>query len=86
VPVIIGLLRDRDPHVLSRAWGRPFHAEHQGQQATFTFDGKLLAGSLQSRTALRLIEEWATAHRQELEANWARVKAGQPLERIAPLD
>jgi len=63
-----------------------FHAEHQGQQGTFTFDGNLLAGSLQSKTALRLIQEWATAHRQELEANWGRVKTGQPLERIAPLD
>ena len=63
-----------------------FHAEHQGQQATFTFDGKLLAGSMQSRTALRLIEEWAATHRQELEANWGRAKVGQALERIAPLD
>ena len=27
-----------------------FHAEHQGQQATFTFDGRLLAGSIGSRT------------------------------------
>lgn len=25
-----------------------FHAEHQGQLATFTFDGSLLAGSIQS--------------------------------------
>ncbi len=41
---------------------------------------------MQSKTALRLIQEWATAHRQELEANWGRVKTGQPLERIAPLD
>jgi hypothetical protein len=63
-----------------------FHAEHQGQQATFTFEGDHLAGTLGSRTALRLIKEWATAHRTELEANWERVKAGQPLERIAPLD
>jgi Domain of unknown function (DUF4160) len=63
-----------------------FHAEYQGQQATFTFDGKVLAGAIRSRTALRLIEEWATEHRQELEANWERVKAGRPLERIAPLD
>ncbi len=30
-----------------------FHAEYQGQQATFTFDGDLLAGTLRSRTALR---------------------------------
>ncbi len=63
-----------------------FHAEYQGQQATFTFDGELLAGRLQSRTALRLIKEWATAHRAELEANWNRMKAGEPLERIPPLD
>jgi hypothetical protein len=34
-----------------------FHAEHQGQQATFTFNGEVLAGSITSRTALRLIKE-----------------------------
>ncbi len=63
-----------------------FHAEYQGQQATFTFDGALLAGALESRTARRLIEEWATHHRADLEANWNRARAGEPLERIAPLD
>ena len=63
-----------------------FHAEYQGEQATFTFDGELLAGALRSRTALRLIREWAIAHREELEANWDRAKAGVPLERVAPLD
>jgi hypothetical protein len=63
-----------------------FHAEYQGQQASFTFDGEPLAGTLQSRTAMRLIKEWALAHGVELEANWNRVKGGQPLERIAPLD
>jgi hypothetical protein len=63
-----------------------FHAEYQGQQATFTFDGKLLAGSIRSPTALRLIEEWATLRRSELDANWHRVKAGDPLQKIEPLD
>ena len=63
-----------------------FHAEHQGQQATFTVDGELLAGSISSRTALRLIAEWAVAHRSELESNWERMKAGRALERIEPLD
>ena len=63
-----------------------FHAEHQGQQATFTFDGKLLAGAIDSRTAVRLIEDWANAHRQELETNWDRMKSGQSLERIEPLN
>ncbi len=63
-----------------------FHAEYQGQQATFTFDGKILAGALRSRTALRLIEEWATSRREALEANWRRAMAGEPLEKIEPLD
>jgi len=70
-----------------REHGLPhFHAEYQGQQGTFTFEGNPLAGTLQSRTAVRLIKEWTTAHRPELEANWDRLKAGEPLERIAPLD
>ena len=63
-----------------------FHAEYQGQQATFTFEGEVLAGTLASRTALRLIKEWATTHHLELAANWNRLKAGEPLERIAPLE
>jgi len=63
-----------------------FHAEYQGQQATFTFDGEALAGILRSRTAIRLIKEWAVAHRAELDANWTRANTGEPLERIAPLD
>jgi len=63
-----------------------FHAEHQSQQATFTFDGNILAGALRSRTALRLIKEWAVSHREELEANWQRVKMREPLERIGPLE
>jgi hypothetical protein len=63
-----------------------FHAEYQGQQATLTFDGKILAGTIRSRTALRLVEEWARLHGAELEANWRRITAGEPLEKIAPLD
>lgn len=63
-----------------------FHAEHQGQQGKFDFDGKMVIGDVQSRTALRLIREWASAHRTELEANWAKMKDGRPLDRIAPLE
>jgi hypothetical protein len=63
-----------------------FHAEYHDQQATFTFDGKVLAGGLDSRTAIRLIREWCLAHEPELEANWKRISAGEPLERIAPLE
>ena len=63
-----------------------FRAEYQGQHATFTFDGEILAGSIRSRTALRLIKEWSLARSAELEANWRRGEAGEPLERITPLD
>lgn len=63
-----------------------FHAEYQGEQAAFTFDGEPLAGSLRSRTALRLIHDWARAHGAELEANWERARLGQPIAAIPPLD
>ena len=63
-----------------------FHAEHQGQQGKFDFNGEMTAGNIQSRTALRLIREWTVLHRAELQANWDRVKVGQPLNRIEPLE
>ena len=63
-----------------------FHAEHQAQNAKFNFSGKILAGHIQSKTALRLIREWAILHRAELEANWANMKAGKPLDKIPPLE
>lgn len=63
-----------------------FHAEFQGQHAKFTFDGAMIVGSIRSRTALRLIREWAELHRVELEANWERAEARVPLDRIPPLE
>ena len=63
-----------------------FHAECHGQQAKFDFDGEMIVGSIHSRTALRLIKEWTALHRVELSANWEKMKEGQALERIAPLD
>jgi len=63
-----------------------FHAEYQGQQASFTSDGEVLAGNIRSRTALRLIGDWSVARRAELEANWKKARDSEPLERIAPLD
>ena len=63
-----------------------FHAEYQGQQAKFGFDGTMTVGNIRSRTALRLIREWAALHRAELEANWDLAVAKLPLDRIAPLE
>jgi hypothetical protein len=63
-----------------------FHAEYQGQQATFDFAGTPLAGNLSSGTAQRLVREWAIQHRAQLEANWANMEAGRALEHIEPLE
>ena len=63
-----------------------FHAEHQGDHATFTFDGQLHSGVIRSRRARALIETWAALHRHELQSNWGRAGQGLPLEHIAPLE
>ena len=62
------------------------HAEHQGLQGKFDFSDEMLGGAIESRTALRLIREWAALHRCELEENWRVAKARQPLRQIAPLE
>ena len=63
-----------------------FHAEHQGQQGKFDFSGDMTIGNIQSRTALRLIREWAVVHQAELRENWDHMKAGLPLNGISPLE
>lgn len=65
---------------------RHFHAEHQGQHGKFAFDGRQVAGGITSRTALRLIRQWAQLNREALDRNWANISAGRPLDRIPPLD
>lgn len=62
-----------------------FHALYAGDDASIAIDSlEVLGGSLPER-ALRLVREWATLHRTELEANWQLARAAQALERIAPL-
>ncbi|MBI3693458.1 MAG: DUF4160 domain-containing protein [Acidobacteria bacterium] len=63
-----------------------FHAEYQGQEAKFNLDGEMIVGNIRSRTARRLIRQWAALHRRELEVNWKNMKAGRHLERIEPLE
>lgn len=61
-----------------------FHARYGGQVASVDLDGRLIAGSL-PRRALRLVAEWASLHRAELEANWDRASRHESLETIDPL-
>ncbi|HEV8688440.1 MAG TPA: DUF4160 domain-containing protein [Gaiellaceae bacterium] len=62
-----------------------FHALYAGQEASVAIATlEVLAGSLPDR-ALRLVREWATLHRAELEQDWQRAREGLPLEPIPPL-
>jgi hypothetical protein len=62
-----------------------FHALYSGEDASVAIETlEVLAGSLPDR-GLRLVREWATLHRAELEADWQHARAGEPLERISPL-
>ena len=44
-------------------------------------DGEVIAGELPP-LATRLVREWILARRDELEENWRRARAHQPLERV----
>jgi hypothetical protein len=48
-------------------------------------DGTLISGELPP-TAARLVREWTLTRRPELEENWQRARAHQPLQRIAGPD
>lgn len=63
-----------------------FHARYGRAKALFRIaDGEIIAGEL-PRTAAHLVKEWALAHRAELEENWRKARAQEPLERIAGPD
>ncbi len=63
-----------------------FHVEYQSQHAKCDFEGRITAGYIRSRTAQALIRRWAVLHRRELDANWRKMKAGEALDRIEPLE
>jgi hypothetical protein len=63
-----------------------FDAEHQALEGKFDFDGDQIVGNITSRNALDLIRQWAQLNRAALEANWSKIKTGQPLDRIPPLE
>jgi len=63
-----------------------FHAVYGEFEANVSIDGgEVIEGRL-PRSAARLVREWTTRHRAELESNWRRAQAGYAPERIAGLD
>jgi Domain of unknown function (DUF4160) len=63
-----------------------FHASYQGFEALIRIaDGSIYAGSLPNK-ALRIVQEWAARHQDELLANWQRGVDLLPMELIPGAD
>lgn len=62
-----------------------FHAYYGEHRAVFGCDPVQHLGGRLPKRAQRLVLAWAEAHRDELVANWQRLRAGEPPERIAAL-
>jgi hypothetical protein len=63
-----------------------FHAEYQGKKAVFDFAGNVIKGNLSSRTATKLVREWAELHVSDLETDWELARTGNEIKSIEPLD
>lgn len=62
-----------------------FHATYAGEVAHLDIETlELIDGYLPPR-ALRLVREWADAHRAALRSNWQLAQSHEPLEPIEPL-
>lgn len=44
-----------------------------------------MEGDIRSRTALRLIRQWAGLHEFEIRKNWQKMRTGKPFDIIEPL-
>ena len=60
------------------------HAEYQGNEVVIDLDGNVLAGKLKP-DKLRMVQVWMDIHREDLEANWKLLSAGEQFFRIDPL-
>ena len=61
-----------------------FHARYAGHQATFAFDGEMLAGAMPGRQR-RLVQAWAELHGGELKTCWERAQELEDPGTIEPL-
>ena len=62
-----------------------FHAVYAGEEAVIAITTlEVLRGTMPDR-ALRMVREWASLHRDELDANWERIQLPDQPVPIAPL-
>lgn len=52
----------------------------------FDLQGNITKGTLNSKTAVRLVREWIDLHEKELKEDWELARGGKPLNKISPLD
>jgi hypothetical protein len=62
-----------------------FHADYQGSEGTFDFEGNMLHGNIKSKIALKLIKEWSLLRKNELEENWINITHKSVINKIEPL-
>jgi hypothetical protein len=62
-----------------------FHAVYGEHEISVEVESGKIHGQFPAR-ALRLVQEWASLHKEELIENWQLARQGQPLRRIAPLE
>ena len=62
-----------------------FHARHADGEAKVRIDELEIIDSTLGRRELRFVLAWAELHRDELEENWRRARAGERLLEVEPL-
>ena len=60
------------------------HVRYAGEEAVFTLNGELIAGSLGPR-AQRLVREWVKERKAHLEYAWSQAVIGKEVPWIAPI-
>ena len=61
------------------------HVEYQDKNALLDFRGNILAGDIESKTALRLVREWIDLNKEELMEDWKLSEIGEEIKKIKPL-
>ncbi len=67
--------KHNEPHI---------HAEYQGQEAVFDFDGNIISGAFPNKQR-KYVVAWIAIHEEDLRANWKLLQEGQQFFKIPPL-
>jgi hypothetical protein len=60
------------------------HAEYSGSEVVVALDGTVLEGKIPGNK-MKLLDAWMEIHKDDLDANWRLLSAGEQFFRIEPL-